>query len=174
MSSQAGQPAEAAPSAPSGKRWLVLGAGLLALASGGVVAARRLGKEPGTLQGAEGRRPAAFEPGVLELEPFVVNLADPTGDRYLRLNLRLVLDQRAIAATAAQGLGQAKLRDRVLAILASKRAAELAAVEGKERLRAELQTESEALLAEPPFHAAGRGSSPARVVDVLFTEYLLQ
>jgi flagellar FliL protein len=120
------------------------------------------------------KKPVPLDPGVLELDPFILNLADPAGDRYFRISLRLVLDQRAIVERAASGLAQAKLRDRILAVLSKKRAGEMTSLEGKERLRAEILAASEALLAEPPFHDAEHAPAPGHVVDVLFTEFLVQ
>jgi flagellar FliL protein len=170
MSSPQGQPPATAPSRSGGKKWLVLAAVGSILAGGGVVALQRRGKPTEQAQ----TKPVAFEPGVVELEPFVLNLADPAGDRYFRLTLRLVLDQRAIAERAAGGLGQVKLRDRVLSILSRKRAGDVTSLEGKERLRAEILAACEALLAEQPFHEAASDPAPARVVDVLFMEFLVQ
>jgi flagellar FliL protein len=168
MSSPQGQPPAAAPSRSGGKKWLILATAVLLL-GGGVVAFQRRGKAS-----EHPDKPASFEPGVVELEPFVLNLADPAGDRYVRLVLRLVLDRRAIAERAASGLGQVKLRDRILSVLSRKRAGEMTSAEGRERLQAEIWAASEALLAEPPFHDAAGDPAPARVVDVFFTEFLVQ
>lgn len=172
MSTAAGQPAEAAPSR-GGKKLPILVASVLALAGSGVVAWRKLAAKPHEGAAPE-PKPVVREPGVVELEPFVQSLADPTGDRFLRLNLRLVLDQRAIAERAATGLAQAKLRDRVLAVLARKRAAQLATLEGKELLREEIRQAAAALMDEAPFHLPATDPAPAHVRDVLFLEFLLQ
>ena len=156
------------PSGRGGKKWLVLGAAVMLVATVGVVM-QRSGRETG-----QEKQPAAFEPGVLELEPFTLNLADPSGDRYFRIAVRLVLDQREIAERAGSGLGHVKLRDRILSVLASKRARDMTSQEGKDRLRAEILEASEALLAHPPFHDGKPGARPARVADVFFTEFLVQ
>jgi flagellar FliL protein len=157
----------------SGKALLLVAASVLVLAAAGVVAYLGLGREP-EAEGAPPPKPVVVDPGVVEFEPFVLNLADPSGDRYFRLALRLVLDQRAIAEQASAGLGHVKLRDRVLSILARKRASELASAEGKDVLRAELWAATEPLLATEPLHAPASSDAPARLLDVLFTEYLLQ
>ena len=169
MSSPQGQPPAAVPSKGGAKKRLVLAAAALLLAGAGVVLQRR-----GQTQEHPPKQTVAFDPGVVELEPFVLNLTDPAGDRYFRLALRLVLDQRASAERAASGLGQVKLRDRILTVLSKKRASEMTNMEGKERLSAEIRSASEALLAGPPFHEAGSDAAPARVVEVFFTEFLVQ
>lgn len=172
MSSQQGQPATAAPSRSGGKTWILVAAGVLVL-GGGVVVFQRT-RAAGGENAAEARPPVVVEPTSVVLEPFILNLSDPAGDRYFRLNLRLVLDQRVIAERAATGLAQVKLRDRILALLARMRAAELATMEGKERLRSELQDVTQTLLAEEPFFDSVHDPAPARVLDVLFTEFLVQ
>jgi len=170
MSSQPGTPA--APSRAGGKKLPVLVATLLALGGGGYVAWGKLTAAQHAPVPAA--KKVVREPGVLELEPFVQNLSDPTGDRYFRLNLRLVLDQRAIAERAAQGLAEVKLRDRILALLAKKRATQLTSVAGKELLRTEIRETTEALLGEPPYFVEASDPAPAHVVDVLFLEFLVQ
>lgn len=154
-------------------KWLVVGAGVLAVAGSGVVFQRS--RKPAPEESAQPPKKApVFEPGVVDLDPFVLNLADPAGDRYFRLNLRLVLDQRAIAERAADERAQVKLRDRILSLLAKKRAAQMATQEGRESLRTELATLTEPLFADAPFHDPETDAAPARVIDVLFTEFLVQ
>lgn len=172
MSSQEVQPATAAPSQSGGKKRLVIAAGVLALAGGGVVACQ---ETPAPAEGATSvKPPVVLEPTVVPVEPFVLNLADPEGDRYFRLTLQLVLDQRAVAERAAEGLAQAKLRDRILALLSKKRVAQMTTVAGKELLRNELRETTEPLFATPPFHDSEHDPAPAHVLDVLFTEFLVQ
>jgi flagellar basal body-associated protein FliL len=112
--------------------------------------------------------------GVIELEPFVLNLPDAVGDRFLRLTCRLEVDDQELAASASDGLAQAKLRDCVLSVLARKRGSELITVDGRDRLRGEIQSAIQPLFAEAPFHDPASKRAPARVLDVLFTEFLLQ
>ncbi|NOT32168.1 MAG: flagellar basal body-associated FliL family protein [Planctomycetes bacterium] len=164
MSSQ-----EVQSSYSGGKKALVIAAGVLALA-GGVLACQetRAPAESGA------KPPVVLEPTVVPVEPFVLNLADPEGDRYFRLTLQLVLDQRAVAERAAGGLAQAKLRDRIFALLSKKRVAQVTTVEGKELLRTELRETTGPLFATPPFHDAEHDPAPAHVLDVLFTEFLVQ
>ena len=177
MSTPQAKAAPAASASPTaaggGKKFVVLGAAALLLAGGGVVAYRQL--RPAAHEEKTPARPAVkLDAGVVTIEPFVLNLSDPAGDRYFRLSVRLVLDQSAIAARANGGLAQVKLRDRILSILAKKRAAEITTVEGKERLRMELQQAAEGLLDSPPFHDPATDPAPAHVSEVFFTEFLVQ
>ena len=173
MSSPQGQPAKAAPSKKGGSKLPLVAVAVLLLAGGGVVAFRQLNKKEEEHAKAM-PRPLVVDPGVIKVEPFILNLADPAGDRYFRLNLRLVLDQKEIAERASTGLAQAKLRDSIMALLAKKRAAEMTSTGGKEALRTEIQAASEALLSEAPLYVAETDPAPAHVLEVFFTEFLVQ
>jgi flagellar protein FliL len=162
----------ASPDVPtkSGKKVLVLAALLLLLALAGAVGYRSF-----AAGAADAPAPAVeSEPGVVELEPFVLNLPDRAGERYLRVNMRVVLDDQAAAARANEGLGQFKLRDRLLAVLSRARASELTSPAGKDHLRDELRAAVNELLAAPPYFTAGKDRRAARTREILFTEFLLQ
>jgi len=164
-----------APTKKGSKKVVILAAVGLLLAGGGVVGYTQFAKKAPPPTEAEPAKPAVVvDPGVVDLEPFVVRLGDPAGDRYFRLNLQVVLDQKVIAKRAGSGLGQVKLVDLVLEILSKKRARELVTVEGKEALREELRTAVTALFAEEPMYDAAVDPAPASVIDVFFTEFLVQ
>lgn len=172
---------EAPPQAPpkkGSKKVVILAAVGLLLAGGGVVGYTRYAKAKAKAeQAAEAvpaKPPVVVDPAVVDLEPFVVRLADPAGDRYFRLNVQVVVDQKPIAKRAGTGLGQVKLVDLVLEILSKKRARELVTVEGKEALREELRAAVTALFAEEPLYDAAVDPAPASVIDVFFTEFLVQ
>jgi len=163
--------AQARPSR-DGKALPVILAAVLALGVAGVLAWRRLGAAPAA-EHAAAPRLAPPDPGVLEPDPFVLNLADPAGDRFVRIRMSLVLDQKTVVARAGEGLGEVKLRDRVLSVLSRKRASQLTTSEGRELVRQEVAAAVEGLMDEAPFH---QESDPfrAHVQDVLFLEFLVQ
>lgn len=114
---------------------------------------------------AAGSTPAEVEhvPGVVAVEPIVVALADAAGDRYLRCTVRIVLDRREEAARVeADPLLEARLRDRVLSVLGARTAEELSAPTGRDVLEAKI------------IEGVGPLFTEARVLDVYFTEFLLQ
>lgn len=168
----------AAPARKGGKKPLILAAIGLLLAGGGVVGYREFAKRKELEHAAEAeeekKKPVVVDPGVVDLEPFVVRLADPAGDRYFRLRVEIVLDQKVIAKRADAGLGQVKLVDLVLELLAKKRASQLVTVEGKEGLREELRAAVTKLFGEEPLYDAAVDPAPAAVLDVFFTEFLVQ
>lgn len=114
-------------------------------------------------EGAHAAEAPAAEPGVISLEPFVTNLAGEDSDRYVKCTIRLELDRKETAdKVRADDLSITRLRDRVLTLLTSKRFAEVASAEGKERLRDEIRARVEPLLAG------------GKVREVYYTEFLVQ
>jgi flagellar FliL protein len=151
--------------------FIILGA---VLALGGVAGFVFVKKQPATEQDEPEKKKVVVDPGVLDLDPFIVNLADSTGDRYVKLTLRLVLDQAPIAKRAAGAVQQARLRDLVLSILSKKRASQMVTLEGKDALRVELALAVETLFAQAPFFDPVNDAAPARVLEALFGEFLVQ
>ena len=181
------KPAELSPKTKGTKLPLVLGALVVVLAGVGVIGYLQFGpRKPASEAGHP--RPVPTEPGVAELEPFVLNLADAAGDRFLKVTVRLVLDQKDIAEKINQeGLAGVKLRDRILSLLATQSANELTTTEGRNELRAEIARVVEPLFESAPFleqeqdHEGEKarennsdGAPPAHVLEVFFTEFLVQ
>lgn len=170
----ADSPTADARSRKGGKKLpLILGATLVVLGAGGFVGYRKMAAPK---EHAEPTEPAPVEidPGLVEMEPIVVNLADPSGDRYLRLTVRLMLSQKSVAKAAEADLATVKLRDAILSVLGKKRATDLVVVANKEKLRGEIATAIDALLQEPPLSAGDGTTPPCHVMEVFFTEFLLQ
>lgn len=103
------------------------------------------------------------DPGVATLEPFVVNLADPGGRRFLRTTISLVLEQKEAAKEFEENeVDKTRVRAAILDLLAQQTADTLVTPEGKAELRKHL-TE----------HAA-EALEHIKVSDVLFTEFVVQ
>ena len=172
MATPQATPAQA-PSAPerSGKKIpLLIGALLLLLGGGGLVGYLRLGRAQAA---QEKSAPVEIDPGLADLDAFALNLPDEDHDRHLRVGLRIALDQADVAAEInEQGLGYTRLRDRILSLLAACSAVELGTDEGREALRADVARTVGPLLEEPPF--CEEGEQPARVLEVFFSEFLVQ
>jgi flagellar FliL protein len=101
--------------------------------------------------------------GVLTLEPFLVNLADPDAPRFLRATLALVIADKAHAEHLAEdAVAKARIRSAVLELLATQKSGDLVTPEGKAALKKAIVTSSAAIVTE------------AKVVDVLFSEFVVQ
>ena len=101
---------------------------------------------------------------VMHLDPFVVNLADPEGDRFLRVGIDLGLereqDERSHPAQAAMSLARA--RDTILSVLTACDAENLVSPAGKANLKEQL---TKALRERAP---------ELGVREIYFTEFLVQ
>ena len=100
---------------------------------------------------------------VVNLEPFIVNLADIDTPRYLRVQIDLIVDDKTTVDELIENATvTSKTRDVILQTLARKKSSDLKDEEGKEQLRAEI------LERLAPFYHT------PKVVDVLFTEFIIQ
>jgi flagellar protein FliL len=89
---------------------------------------------------------------VIELQPFIVNLADEGESRYLRMTVSLGLGEGA-GETKPDPLFTTKVRNAMLAVLTSKLSSEILTAEGKAALRKELLRAAQTAVAEPEVHA---------------------
>ncbi len=109
---------------------------------------------------AVSKDPNAMVGEMFKLAPFVVNLNEPRGNRYLKTTIQLEMDSEALLAELERR--SAQLQDIILSLLTSKSSKELQALEGKFRLREELLSRINALLVN------------GVVTRVYFTEFVIQ
>jgi len=140
--------------------WIIVAAANVALIGGGAFffLSRKPAAEPAAAHAAPSEAAAAGP--MLKLDPFVANLNEPDGNRYLKVTLAVEMaDELALAAADKQ---LTKLRDAVLMFLSSLGVTDTQGVEGKEEIRKELITRSKKLLGEQA------------VKGVFYTEFVLQ
>jgi flagellar protein FliL len=159
-------PAPAAAPAPKKSRkglLIVLTLVVILLLGGGGGAYWFMFRGTGEAEAAEAEPAAPAPTGVIPLEPFVVNLADPAGSRFLRVTLSLVVADEAIAHEFEEDeVVVLRVRSAILELLAQKEASELVTPEGKTLLKKSI--------AEGVAHAAHE----LEVADVLFSEFIVQ
>jgi flagellar FliL protein len=97
---------------------------------------------------------------VFSLQPFVVNLADPAGNRYLRSKMTLELGTPELLEKMDKLVFP--VRDKILTILSSKKHQEINTRQGKKQLRIEIATAVDGLL--------GKGS----VKNVYFSDFVVE
>lgn len=101
--------------------------------------------------------------GILEMETFLTNIHDSSGERYAKLQVKLaVTPEEKVAEVTGDALLMARLRDQVLTLLTSKTFNELSDPEGKESFRREIQQRLSPLV------------EGGEIKEVLFAEFVVQ
>ena len=91
---------------------------------------------------------AGAAPGVVfDLDPFIVNLADAPDIRYLKMTIKLEVENEGVSANLATRIPQ--LRDTILVLLSSKDSTSIRSPQGKFQLRDEITQRINGLLPKP-------------------------
>lgn len=140
----------------------IIGIVLLLLAGGGFFAYTKFMATPEPAINEAAMKKAAEEAigEMFALDPFVVNLSDPRGKRYLKVEITIELAN----ATALEGAEKnvPKMRDMVIMMLTSLTFEEVMTPEGKIRVRDELFERFNLIL------------RPNRIKNIYFTEFVVQ
>jgi flagellar FliL protein len=112
----------------------------------------------------------------VDLETFLVNLADEGADRYAKVSIKLAVHPAEVATKVKEDeLARARLRDRILTVLAAKTYEELSTPLGKEGLRKELQVQLQPLLATVlEGGEKHEGEEPVSIEELLFGDFVVQ
>ncbi|HHN75167.1 MAG TPA: hypothetical protein ENK10_08075 [Acidobacteria bacterium] len=141
-------------------------AALVVLGGGGAAMMFMMGGGETPAQEAEKSTEAAASEEqyyLVTLDTFVVNLADPKGDRFMKATLRVVVNDPSLGERIrTDDLFRARLRDKTLSILSSKQFKDVNSPVGKESLRRELTREYSQIF------------PPGSVKEVLFVELIIQ
>jgi flagellar FliL protein len=157
------QSEEASPPKSKKLLWIIIAVVVIVGAGGGTAAFMMMGG--GEAEAAEEavEEPVDVVAGLVPMDTFLVNLNDPTGERYMKLTLRLTVSPEEVADEIKnQELMLAKMRDRILTILMAKTFQEMSSPLGKESLRREIQVQLDPLIAD------------GQVEDILFSEFVVQ
>lgn len=155
--------APAAP-APKGKsKLLLIGVAVVVLAGGGGGGYWWWSHRTPAEGAAEAEQPKG-DPGIVSFDPFVANLADEGGGRFLRAGVKLVVDGgpergKEIEENAVE---KAQLQSAILAVLTEQLADDLITPEGKSALKQAILARTGEVLHETP------------ITDVLLTEFVVQ
>ena len=101
--------------------------------------------------------------GIVEMDQFLVNLADKDASRFVRVKLGLVVESKKEGVEMSQNeVAKARLRSAILDILAQQTSDRLVTPEGKAELKKLIADHTNAALGEK------------KVLDVLFTDFVVQ
>lgn len=99
---------------------------------------------------------------IVELPPFIVNLADTEQARYLRMTISLGINGGEAANEKPDQLFMTRVRNAILAVVSEKKSGDILSVEGKTKLRKELLTAAQAASEEP------------KVIAIYITDFIVQ
>jgi flagellar FliL protein len=99
--------------------------------------------------------------GIVDLPPFIVNLADNESARYLRMTVSLGVAGNE-KSEKPDPVFSTKARNAILAVISSKRSEEILTAEGKDALRKEILTAAQSVSKEP------------HVAEIYITEFIVQ
>lgn len=99
---------------------------------------------------------------VIEVPPFIVNLADAEQARYLRMSVSLGVGGEGGESEKPNQLFLTKVRNAMLAVLSEKSSDEILTVEGKAKLRKELLKAAQASAHEP------------EIIAIYITDFIVQ
>jgi flagellar FliL protein len=101
--------------------------------------------------------------GIVSFDPFLVNLADQGGNRFLRTTVKLVVPEAEQADTISKDdVTMMRLRSSILELLTQQQADVLITPAGKDTLKKSIKDRTAAILGTVP------------VVDVLFSDFVVQ
>jgi flagellar FliL protein len=101
--------------------------------------------------------------GLMILDPFLVNLADKDSPRFLRATVQIVISDKAVAEEMTEhDVVKVRIRSSILELLTEQTSEHLVTPEGKAALKKAIIERASKILTE------------AKVVDVLFSEFVVQ
>jgi len=147
----------------SRKRLIIMIAAVLALISGG--AAWYFMQQEYAPDKKEAKlKEVAKTPIFVTMDTFTVNLQDKPEERLLQLDVSLQVDSPEVAELLK--VQMPAVRNRLLMLLANKKATEISTTEGKKQLSSQIADE-----VRKPFVA---GTKPQKVLGVFFTSFVIQ
>jgi len=109
------------------------------------------------------RRERTGDRGIVTFEPFVVNLADSNASRFLRISIQLVVkDAEEAESIQKKPAALMSTRSAILEVLTTQTSDTLVTREGKAALKKEIADH------------AGRVLEDTKVIDVLFSDFVVQ
>ena len=159
------KPAAAAPPAKkkSGKLFIILGAVLVLAGGVGAAAYWKLRQPAGETADAKPEPKKPENHGIVGFEPFVVNLADPGKQRFLRINVQLIVGEEEEAKHIEESaVERMRLRSAIIELLTQQTSEHIVTAEGKAELKKHIAERAHEIV------------EPTEVTDVLFSDFVVQ
>ena len=137
-------------------KMIIIGVVVLVLLAGGTLTVFYV------MKGSSKKEPVKEQPvsAVWTMEPFIVNLVDNNGERYLKISIELEISDKNLIPELNKL--KPKMRDNVLDLLTAKSYKDLVDMVGKQRLRDEIMMRLNSFL------------TGGKITKVYFTEFVIQ
>jgi flagellar FliL protein len=153
----------AAPKKGSKSKLFVIVGGVAVVLLGGGGAAFWMMRKPAEAKAVEAPKKKPDANGIVTFEPFVVNLADPGAQHFLRINVRLVVGEAEEAEKIQKSEVQLmRLRSDILELLTTETSEHIVTPEGKTELKKKINERAHHIV------------EPTEVADVLFSDFVVQ
>lgn len=141
---------------------VILVAILAVLGGGGAFAYLKFFSKPPAEAAEQSHAPASKQEKlvIFDWEPILVNLADPGGKRYLKLVMKMELNNEAVLEEVKNRGFQ--LKDSMIMLISSKEFDDIATASGKQALKQEMITQLNKFVKQ------------GQVKDLYFTEFIVQ
>jgi flagellar FliL protein len=136
---------------------------VVVLAGGGFVVYKKMSapKDKGQIVAIKEKETGTPEMGTIyPMESFIVNLIEPSGKRYLKIQIQLELENENLKSEIDKRMPQFK--DAIISLLSNKSIADINNAEGKMQLRAELAALFNQYL------------KSGKITNVFFTDFIIQ
>jgi len=161
----AADPAAAPAKKKSSKGKFIIILGVLVLLGGGGAAAFFAFRKPAESAAGDTtpKKPTKAPTGIISFEPFVVNLADPGAQHFLRISVRLIVAAEEEAKKIEESQVQLmRLRSGIVDLLTSQTSEHIVTQDGKNALKKEIAERASKIV------------EPIEVADVLFSDFVVQ
>ena len=155
-----------AAEAPASKKksklvlWLILGAAIVLLGGGGFLAQKYLQKSAPAAGSDDAKSDVK---SMMNLDSFLVNLADTESTRFVKVTFRLGLDTEGVGEDySSNPVILAATRDKIISLLSTRTAEDILTIEGKDRLRSEIKEQVNRILPE------------GQVIEVFIIDFVVQ
>ena len=139
-------------------KWILIISVVLVLVIGGAGAGYYFFMKPAAKKAAVQAQPLIGT--IYPMEPFIINLQDNQGERYLKLIMQFEISDSL--GVKELDMLKPKVRDNILDLLSAKTYKELMDVSGKQRLREEIIMRLNSIV------------TTAKITKVYFTEFVVQ
>jgi len=131
---------EEAPKKGKMRMWIIIGAALILLGSVGFLTRNYLVGSKGNGEASKAVKAPEKVLSTMNLDSFLVNLADVDATRFVKVTFRLGLNESKLGEElAGDSVVLAATRDTIITCLGTKTSEEMLTTEGKERLKKEIR-----------------------------------